>query len=186
MDVLPTLVTRPLADAYADALDPAPPPAAEPPRTTVDSELPDGVPTRLALDATRVLVLAVPLGIARPLLDADPRTVVVDDRAIAAAPTGESAPLDLPRPRLTLIADGHIADTAAIVPHVPLLLGDGDRAVVEVIVDRLHLTSGALRGPGRFDSRITLRWRDLLTAGDTGPAPTPGDPALNMMRGVSP
>jgi len=185
MDVLPALVTRPLVEAYADALDPAPPPAAEPPRVTVDSELPDGVPTRLPLDATRLLVLAVPVGIARPLLDADPRVVVVDDRAIASVPADVRAPLDLPRPRLTLVVDGHIADTTAIVPHVPLRLGDGTRAVVEVIVDRLVLTSGALRGPGRFDSRITLRWRDLLTAGDTGPAPTPGDPALDLMRGVN-
>jgi len=186
MDAVPALVTRPLVDAYADALDPAPPPAPEPPRTTIDSELTDGVPTRLALDATRLLVLAVPLGTARPLLDADPRTVVVDDRAIAAAPADERTPLDLPRPRLTLLVDGHIADTTAVVPHVPLRLADGVRTVVEVIMDRLVLTSGALRGPGRFDSRITLRWRDLLTAADTGPALTPGDPALNLMRGATP
>jgi hypothetical protein len=183
MDVLPTLVTRPLADAYADALDPAAPPTADPPRSIVDSELPDGIPARLALDGTRVLVLAIPLGTARPLLDADPRTVVVDDRAIAAAPPDRRAPLDLPRPRLTLIADGRIADTVAVVPHVPLSLGDGLRSVVEVIVDRLVLTAGSLRGPGRFGARITLRWRDLLIAGNTGPAPIPGDPALNMMRG---
>jgi hypothetical protein len=183
MDVLPALLTRPLVDAYADALDPAPPGAAEPPRTTVDSELPDGLPARLVLDATRLLVLAVPLGAANPLLLADPRTVVVDDRAAVPAP--ESVPLDLPRPRLTLIADGHVADTTAIVPHVPLPLADGARAAVEVIVDRLLLTSGALRGPGRSGSRITLRWRDLLTADDTGPAPTPGDPALEILRGGS-
>jgi hypothetical protein len=183
MDILPALVTRPLVDAYADALDPAPPPAAEPPRTTIDSELPDGVPTRLALDAERLLVLAVPFGTARPLLDADPRTVVVDDQAIASAPADERAPLDLPRPRLTLVVDGRIADTTAVVPHVPLRLADGARTVVEVIVDRLVLTSGALRGPGRFDSRVILRWRDLLLAGDTGAAPTPGDPAMNLIRG---
>lgn len=185
MDALPALVTRPLVDAYADALDPTPPPAAEPPHATVDSELPDGVPTRLALDPSRLLVLTVPVGTARPLLDADPRIVVVDDRVIAAAPADERTPLDLPRPRLTLIVDGHIADTTTVVPHVPLRLGDGVRAMVEVIVDGLLLTSGALRGPGRFDSRITLRWRDMLAAGDTGPAPTPGDPALNLLRGAN-
>jgi hypothetical protein len=183
VDVLPALVTRPLADAYADALGPAAPAPADPPRSTVDSELPDGIPARLALDGTRVLVLAVPLGTARPLLDADPRTVLVDDRAIAAAPPEERAPLDLPRPRLTLITDGRIADTVAVVSHVPLLLGDGPRSVVELIVDRLLLTAGSLRGPGRFGARIVLRWRDLLTAGNTGPAPIAGDPALTMMRG---
>jgi hypothetical protein len=183
VDVLPALVTRPLADAYADALDPAAASPPDPQRSIVDSELPDGVPARLALDGSRVLVLAVPLGTARPLLDADPRTVVVDDRAIVAAPPDRRTPLDLPRPRLTLIADGRIADTAAVVPHVPLGLSDGPRSVVEVIVDRLVLTAGSLRGPGRFGARITLRWRDLLIASDTGPAPVPGDPALNMMRG---
>lgn len=185
MDAVPALVTRPLVDSYADALDPARLAAAEPPGTTVDSELPDGVPTRLALDAERLLVLAVPLGTARSLLDADPRTVVVDDRAVGSGPPDKRAPLDLPRPRLTLIVDGRIADTTAVVPHVPLRLADGARTVVEVIVDRLVLTSGALRGPGRFGSRVTLRWRDLLLASDTGPAPTPGDPALDLMRGAT-
>jgi hypothetical protein len=185
MDILPALVTRPLIDAYADALDPAPPPAAEPLRAVLDSPLRDGVPTRLALDTTRLLVLAVPLGAARPLLDADPRTVVLDDQAIASARAGERAHPDLPRPRLTLLVDGRVADTGAVVPRAALRLGDGTRMVVEVIVDRLVLTSGTLRGPGSFDSRITLRWRDLLAADDAGPAPTVGDPALNLMRGTN-
>jgi hypothetical protein len=182
VDVLPALVTRPLTDAYADALDLAAPSPPDPQRGIVDSELPDGIPASLALDGSRVLVLAVPLGIARPLLDADPRTVLVDDRAIAAPPDRRAQP-DLPRPRLTLVADGRIADTTAVVPHVLLRIGDGPRSVVEVVVERLLLTAGSLRGPGRFGARITLRWRDLLVAGNTGPAPVPGDPALNMMRG---
>ena len=183
MNVLPALVTRPLADAYADALDPAAPPPPDPARSLVDSELPDGIPARLPLDGSRLLVLAVPLGSARPLLDADPRTVVVDDQAFAATPPDDRAQLDLPRPRLTLIAGGRVADTVAVVPHAPLVLGDGLHSMVEVTVDRLVLTAGSLRGPGRFGARITLRWRDLLTAGNAGPAPVPGDPALIMLRG---
>jgi hypothetical protein len=183
VDALPALVTRPLLDAYAETSAANHPVAAEPPRISVTSELTDGIPARLALDGGRRLVLAVPLGLARPLLEADPREIVLDDAAIAAAPPGEFAPIDRPRPRLTLIADGRIADTVALVPHVRLRLDDGPRAVLEVIVDRLVVTAGALRGPGRSDSRLVLRWRDLSVAGDTGPAAGPGDPALRMLRG---
>ena len=187
MDVLPALVTRPLVDAYADTSTQRRPPAvAEPLPATLDSELTDGVPARLTLDASRSLVLAMPLGLARPLLDADPRIVVVDDAAIAASPPAEHVPIDRPRPRLTLIVDGRIADTVTLVPHLGLQLGDGTRALIEVVVDRLVVTAGAMRGPGRSDSRIVLRWRDLLHAPATGPASTPGDPALQMLRGEVP
>lgn len=186
MDALPALVTRPLLDAYAEASSAPRPATAEPTRATLDSELTDGVPARLSLDGGRSLVLAVPLGLARPILEADPRDVVLDDTVIAAAPPGEHVPIDRPRPRLTLIVDGRIADTVLLVPHVPLRLGDGLRAQVEVIVDRLMVTAGALRGPGRSDSRLVLRWRDLAVAGDAGPAAGAGDPALRMLRRETP
>ncbi|NMO55180.1 hypothetical protein HH310_28845 [Actinoplanes sp. TBRC 11911] len=185
MNVLPAFVTRPLADAYLDALDPVAPPAPAPTLSTLDTDLPDGVPARLPLDDSRLLVLAVPLGSATPLLAADPRLVVVDDQLITAAPPDGHAPLDLPRPRLTMVVDGRIGDTVPVVPGVPVRLAAGSAAVAELIVDRLLLTAGALLGPGRSGSRLVLRWRPLTVAGPAGPAPTPGDPALDLLLGAN-
>ena len=51
-----------------------------------------------------------------------------------------------------------------------------------MVVDRLVLTAATLRRPAASGSRIVLRWRDLLVADDLGPAPTPGDPALDLVR----
>jgi hypothetical protein len=185
VNALPALVTRPLADAYADALAGSAGPApAEPDRITLDTDLGDGIPARLPLDGTRSLVLAVPLGVARPLMDADPRTVVLDDRTFGAADPAGTVSVDLPRPRLTLVVDGRIADTVAVVPRRPLWLGDGGAAEVEVVVDTLLVVAGTLRGPGRQQSRLVLRWRSLRAAGDAGPAAVPGDPALDVLRGV--
>ena len=185
MTTLPALVTRPLVDAYADALGASPGPLSSAPpgrQVLVQAELTDGIPARLTLDASRSLVLAVPVGVARAWLDADPLAVVVDDAAVAASPPGERVPVDLPRPRLTLVVDGHIADTVVVVARVPVRLGDGQRALVELVVDRLVLTVGSMRGPGRFDSRIAFRWTDLTEADATGPAPVAHDPALDLLR----
>jgi hypothetical protein len=182
MTQLPAVVTRPILDAYADALTlPSASPAAVAPDTVVDSALTDGVPTRLLLDASRSLALAVPIGVARVLLDADPLTLVWSAGVSPLVRT----PVDLPRPRLTLLVDERIADSTAVVEHTPLLLADRGRAVVEVVVDHLVLTAGTLRGRGRFDSRIVLRWRDLLVASPTGPAAVVGDPALELVGSAS-
>jgi hypothetical protein len=181
MTRLPDFVTRPLLDAYADALGPdAIPPAVVPAFTVIESGLTDGVPARLVLDASRTLVLAVPLGVARVLLDADPLTVVWDD--LTAGTSTERTPLDVPRPRLTLVVDERIADTALVVEHLPIQFADGGRAQVEVVVDRLVVTAATLRSPGASGSRLVLRWRDLLVADDSGPAPTSGDPAVDLVR----
>jgi hypothetical protein len=181
MTRLPDFVTRPLLDAYADALDPdLIRPTVAPAFTVIESGLTDGVPARLALDVSRTLVLAVPLGVARVLLDADPLTVVWDDLT-AGTPTGR-ATVDLPRPRLTLLVDERIADSAVVVEHLPIQFADGGRAQVEVVVDRLVVTAATLRSPGASGSRLVLRWRDLLVADDSGPAPTSGDPALDLVR----
>ena len=180
MTQLPAFVTRPLVDAYADALPPAVTPPPVTPATVVESALTDGVPSRLALDASRTLVLAMPVGVARVLLDADPLTVVWDD--LTAGTSSERTPVDLPRPRLTLLVGERIADTAVVIEHRPIQLADHGRAQVEVIVDRLVLTAATLRSPGPSGSRLVLRWRDLLVADDLGPAPTPGDPALDLVR----
>ena len=107
--MLPAFVTRPLIDAYADALpDQLVPSGAADAGTSLDSALADGVPARLPLDASRSLVLAVPVGVARVLLDADPLTVVWPSSA-------ERVPVDLPWPRLTLVVDERIADSTAVV-----------------------------------------------------------------------
>ena len=181
MTQLPAFVTRPLVDAYADALGPDVFPAAVTPAgTLVESGLTDGVPLRVVLDASRTLVLAVPVGAARVLLDADPLTVVWDD--LTAGTSSERTPVDLPRPRLTLVVDERIADSAVVIEHRPIQLADNGRAQVEVVVDRLVVTAATLRAPGASGSRLVLRWRDLLVAADSGPAPTPGDPALDLVR----
>lgn len=184
MTTLPALLTRPLVDAYADAVRPdAPSPAGAPARQVlVRAELTDGIPARLVLDASRSLVLAVPIGVARVWLDADPLAVVVDGGTTAGLPAGDRVPIDLPRARLTLVVDGHIGDTAAVVPRVPARLGDARRALIEVVVDSLVLTVGALRGPGRFDSSLVFRWTDLQAAEPTGPVATASDPALDLLR----
>ncbi|MGY4769178.1 hypothetical protein ACXC9Q_19865 [Kribbella sp. CWNU-51] len=185
MTQLPAFVSRPMVDAYADALGadavaPTPTPAG----TVVDSPLTDGVPARLALDASRTLVLAVPVGVARVLLDADPLTVVWDDRTVGTST--DRTPVDMPRPRLTLLVDERIADSAVLVEHRAIRFADSGQAQVEVVVDRLVLTAAALRSAGRSSSRIVLRWRDLLVAGDVGPASTAGDPALDLVRRSAP
>jgi hypothetical protein len=185
MTQLPAFVSRPLVDAYADALasDAAAPTVASP-SAVIDSALTDGVPARLALDAARTLVLAMPVGIARLLLDADPLTVVWDD--LAADTSTDRTPVDVPRPRLTLLVDERIADSAVLVEHRPIRFADSGRAQVEVVVDRLVVTVAALRSPGRSSSRLVLRWRDLLVADDHGPAPTNADPALDLVRRSTP
>jgi hypothetical protein len=139
---------------------------------------------RVVLDASRTLVLAVPVGAARVLLDADPLTVVWDD--LIAGTSSDRMPVDLPRPRLTLVVDERIADSAVVVEHRPIELADSGRAQVEVVVDRLVVTAATLRSPGASGSRLVLRWRDLLVAHDSGPAPTPGDPALDLVRRSAP
>jgi len=185
MTLLPALVTAALLDAYAQALTPSQDPATTGTGTalaTVTDALADGVPARLPLDATRSLVLAVPLGVARPLLDADPLAVVVDVRR--PRDPGLHVPVDQPAPRLTLVVDGRIGDSAPVVPGTPVRLGSAGRALVEVVVDRLVVTAGTLRGPGRFDSTIVLRWADLVRAGRSGPAPVAADPALAVLSGA--
>jgi hypothetical protein len=145
----------------------------------LEQDLDGGVPALLVLDAARSLVLSVPVGVARPLVDADPLAVVVD--TARATPTGLTQPADLPRPRLTLLVGGIVGTTAAVLPGVPLLLGVGGRAEVCVLVERLVVTAGALRSPGRFDARIRLRWNDVTRAGDVGAAPVTADPALVLL-----
>lgn len=181
MTLLPAVVTRPLVDAFVDAPGPAPGRATAPP-AVLATELPEGIPARLVLDAHRTLVLAVPLGVARPLLEADPLTVVVDDALLTGSDPAQRVVPDVPRPRLTLVADGRLADSITVVPGVAATLADGGRALVTVVVERLRITAGSLRGPGAFGSLLRLTWTDPTAAGDHGAAPVPGDPALLLLR----
>jgi hypothetical protein len=181
MTQLPAFVTRPLVDAYADALGPvAATRSVTPPATVLESALTDGIPARVALDASRTLVVAVPVGVARVLLDADPLAVVWDD--LTAGTSFDRTPVDHLRPRLTLLVGERIADSAVVVEHRPIRLGDQGRAQVEVVVDRLLLTAATMRSAGRSGSRLVLSWRDLLLATDVGPVPMSGDPALGLVR----
>jgi hypothetical protein len=167
---LPALISRPSLDAV-----PVPPP--DPALLVVKQELSAGLPVRVDLDAARVLVLAVPLGMARAVIAADPSAVVFD--------TGVANPPDLTAgrddggawPRLTLVVNGAIGDTVPVVRGVPFRLAAGP-AVAEVTVDELVVAAGTLRSPGRFGSRLSLRWRDLGLATDDGPPRPAGDPGI--------
>lgn len=167
---LPALISRPSLDAV-----PAPPP--DPALLVVTQELSAGLPVRVDLDAARALVLTVPLGMARAVIAADPSTAVFD--------TGVANPLDLTAgrdhggawPRLTLVVNGTLGDTVPVVRGVPFRLAAGP-AVAEVTVDELVITAGTLRSPGRFTSRLSLRWRDLTPAADEGPPRPTGDPGI--------
>jgi hypothetical protein len=178
MPALPSVLTRPLLDVTPAR--PAPDGGAQ---QSVQLDLTAGIPALIALDAGRSLALAVPLGVAGALLAADPLAVLIDTRDAAYQPApGEQRDPMAPDARLTLIADGTIADTGAVVAGIPLRLGLGSAAAVEVIVDRLVVTAGSLRAMGDYGSQITLRWRGLRTATDTGPPPVTGDPALTQLR----
>ena len=178
MTALPSVLTRPLPGGTGTT--PAPDDGAQ---QSVQLNLTAGIPAVIALDAGRSLVLAVPLGMAGPLLAADPLAVLVDtgDASYQPAPGEQRDPM-APGARLTLIVGGAIADTGAVMAGVPLRLGAGLAAAVEVAVDRLVVTAGSLRAMGDYGSQITLRWRDLRTAPGTGPPPVTGDPALTQLR----
>jgi hypothetical protein len=146
----------------------------------VRQEVTAGMPVRIDLDAARALVLAVPLGVARAVIAADPSAVVFD----AANPGDSTAFRDYGAawPRLTLVVTGAIGATVPLVAGVPFrLAGSPGVAVVEVTVDELVLTAGTLRSPGRFGSRLSLRWRDLTLGPDTGPARPLGDPGIPVL-----
>jgi len=165
---LPALINRPLQDV-------AVPP--DPGSQVVRLELSSGLPTRVDLDPTRALVLTVPLGMARAVIATDPSAVVFDT---AVANPGDSAATrdhGGAWPRLTLVVNGGIGDTVPVLLGVPFRLAGTD-ATVEVIVDRLVLTAGTLRSPGRFGSQLSLRWRDLTLASDDGPPRPVGDPGI--------
>lgn len=177
MDPLPPLLTRPavlLADVAPDVLA-EPSPAAAAGETTLRQPLDTGVPARIPLTGQRVLVLAVGLGRARELMDADPSAVAVD---LAAAGTPAEPDPDRPVARLTLLDGATLGDTVRVVAGVRSTLAVGGGAAVEVVVDALTITAGSLRSPGQYGSSITLRWRAIGTAPDDGPPPAPGDPSL--------
>lgn len=166
---LPAIISRPPLDAVAVPPDPG--------LLVVRQELSAGLPARVDLDDTRGLVLAVPLGMARAVIAADPSAVVFD--------TGVANPPDIAAdrdhggawPRLTLVVNRAIGDTVPVVLGVPFRLAAGT-AVAEVTVDELVIMAGTLRSPGRFGSRLTLRWRDLTLATDDGPPRPTGDPGI--------
>jgi hypothetical protein len=90
-------------------------------------------------------------------------------------------------PRLTLVVSGAIGETVPVVLGVPFRLAGPPgsapppgAAVVEVTVDRLVITAGTLRSPGRFGSLLSLRWRDLTPAPDEGPLSPVGDPGIPL------
>ncbi|MCR6485058.1 hypothetical protein M8542_19710 [Amycolatopsis sp. OK19-0408] len=169
---LPALISRPLP--------PTAPPPADPAEQVLQQELTAGLPARIDLDAARALVLAVPLGVARAVLAADPSTVV-----FSTADPGDSTAFrddGAAWPRLTLVVAGAIGTTVPVVAGVPVrLAGSPGTAAVEVIVDELVLTAGTLRSPGRFASRLSLRWTDLTLGRDDGPPHPLGDPGVPVL-----
>ena len=172
---LPAVISRPPADAV-----PVPPDPAEP---VVRQELSAGLPVRVDLDDTRGLVLAAPLGMARAVIAADPSAVVFDTGAAGPPDLAASRDHGAVWPRLTLVVNGAIGDTVPVVAGVPFRMAAGP-AIAEVTVDELVVTAGTLRSPGRFGSRLSLRWRDLTRAPDDGPPRPDGDPGLPRTAAV--
>ncbi|MEV7041725.1 hypothetical protein [Amycolatopsis sp. NPDC051061] len=169
---LPALISRPLQAVV--------PPPADPRTQVVRQELTAGLPARIDLDAARGFVLAVPLGVARAVLAADPSAVV-----FSTAEPGDSTVFrddGAAWPRLTLVVTGAIGTTVPVVAGVPVrLAGSTGPAAVEVTVEELVLTAGTLRSPGRFGSRLSLRWRDLALGADDGPPHPLGDPGVPVL-----
>jgi hypothetical protein len=177
--LLPGLISRPLFDV--PALPGPDVPASGPAAFRVlKQELTSGLPVRVDLDGARGLVLAVPLGVARSVLSADPQAVVFDTRT-AGDPAAARDP-GAAWPRVTLLSGGVIGETAPVVAGVPVALRLGAAAVVEITVDLLVVTIGTLRSPGQFASRLALRWRDLGPAPDTGPPRPVGDPGIPALN----
>jgi hypothetical protein len=171
---LPALISRPLREAV--------PPPVVPGVRVVRQELTAGLPARLDLDADRGLVLAVPLGVARAVIAADPSAVVFTTAVVNPFDSRAFRDSGAAWPRLTLVVTGAVGATVPVVPGVPVrLAGPAGPAAVEVVVDELVLTAGTLRSPGRFGSRLSLRWRDLTLARDDGPAPPLGDPGIPVL-----
>ncbi len=170
MPLLPALTTRAPAAA--------PPPHAAAAVRAVRRNLDAGLPARIDLDATRSLVLGLPLGRARAVLAADPLAVVFDTAAPMPADPGRPRDTGGAWPRLTLVAAGTIGESVPVVAGVPFRLRAGGAAVVAVTVERLRVTAGSLRSPGRFGSVVALGWRDLGLAPDSGPPPAVGDPSI--------
>jgi len=176
---LPSIIDRPDAALAPGTTDP---PAGNA-YTSLAQALDGGIPVRLALDSTRILLLAVPLGQARRWLDDDPRNVVVDTSA--AGPLPDPAvlrSLDAPQARLTLLESGAVGDTVPVTTGEPAVLTMAGRAVVEIVVDSLVATVGSLRSPGQYGSSISLRWRDLHAAPNDGPAQVVLDPTIPRAR----
>jgi hypothetical protein len=173
---LPSFLSCP-AVLLADVLPGAAsgPAAALPGETTLRQALDAGVPARLPLTGQRALVLAVGLGRAREVMDADPSAVVID---LAAGDAGAAADPDRPVARLTLLDGPTLGDTVSVVADVRGTLAVGGVAAFEVVVDALTITAGSLRSPGQYGSSVTLRWRPVGAAPDDGPPPAPGDPSL--------
>ncbi|HEU5111328.1 MAG TPA: hypothetical protein VFT95_22535, partial [Micromonosporaceae bacterium] len=76
MPTLPAVISRP-------PLDDPPAPVTDPAEFVLRLELSAGLPARIDLDPVRGLVLAVPLGVARAVIAADPAAVLFDS-AVAA------------------------------------------------------------------------------------------------------
>lgn len=177
VDALPPFLTRPpvlLADLLPDLLPDAAA-APVPGETTLRQALDAGVPARLPLSGQRALVLAVGLGKARELMDADPSVVVID---LAAGDPDAAPDPDQPVARLTLLDGPTLGDTLRVVAGVRIPLAVGGGVAVEIVVDTLTITAGSLRSPGQYGSSVRLRWRPVGTAPDDGPPPAPGDPSL--------
>jgi hypothetical protein len=184
MNGLPATLTRPpsvLAAASSIAPDAAAAPTPE--LTTVSVTLDAGVPARLPLSGTRVVVLSVGVGRARALLDADPATVAVavGSGAPPIDPTLLRDP-DVPAPRLTLLDGSTLGESVPLVVGVTTTLVVGGLAAVELILDSAVITAGSLRSPGKFGSSIAFRWRDLHPATNAPPPVPTGDSTIPRLR----
>jgi hypothetical protein len=176
---LPALLSRPPFDVPALPAPGAPTGGPAAPQA-LRQDLSSGLPVKVDLDGARSLVLAVPLGVARSVLSADPQAAVFDTRALLAGDPAAARDAGAAWPRMTLVAGGAVGETVPVLAGVPFALRLGTAAAAEVTVDLLVVTVGTLRSPGQFGSRLALHWRDLGPAPDAGPPPPDGDPGIPL------
>jgi len=173
MNGLPSVLTRP--PAVLDPVVGAPPPSAHSLQTALDA----GIPARAPLVDDLRLVLSVGAGQIRRYLDGDPGEVLVAIGGGRAEPDADTyRDPDAVAVRVSLVSGSTLGDTTPVVLARPVVLGIDGRAVVEVTVSTLTVSNGSLRSPGQYGSALALTWRDLRTAGDTGPVLPLGDPSI--------
>ena len=129
--------------------------------TRLRQALAGGLPASFRLDAELALAVYLPTGLARRWQDARGDDVIARAADDDAPHHDGAAPTVRPPFRLVLLQAGAIAAAVPLVPGPRRRLpdGDGDRALVELVVLDYQINAGSLRQAGDFGSFLDLAWR---------------------------